>query len=313
MRFPLLLALTTSIIAASARAEEPAPQAVPAVPPPADAPAPNEQAAPEVDEAAAFEATLSYKEGDIVVGKDLATLHLGNAFRFLGPEDTEKVLVAWGNLPGSKYLGSLFPAGTGATTDGSFAVLISYTDDGHVDDDDAEDIDYAEMLTKMKEGSEEESAERQKQGLSPLHLVGWAEPPHYDKSAKKLYWAKELDAGRPEHELNYDIRVLGRKGVLQLSALASLKDLGMVKAEMPKVLKAVEFNQGSRYADFDPDVDKVAEYGLGALVAGTIVAKTGLFKVLIGALIAGKKLVLAGIVAIGAVVKKFLGKKDTTA
>lgn len=325
MRLPLLTVTALALLVPSALAEAPTPaqgtsEAQPAVvegvPGSADAPAeaPAEGEGQVEDEAAllaAFEAQLSYREGDIVVGDNLATLRLGQAFRFLGPEDAERVLVAWGNPPGSGALGMIFPQGTGATTKDGWAVVVSYAEEGHVKDEDAKDLDFDELLEDMKKDTEESNEERQKAGYDPVHLVGWAEPPHYDSSSKKLYWAKELDFGAEEHTLNYDIRVLGRKGVLELSAVASIQQLALVKAEMPKVLEAVEFNQGMRYADFNPDIDTVAAYGVGALVAGKVAAKAGFFKVLLSALVAGKKFLIVGVVGLAALLKKLLtGKRE---
>jgi uncharacterized membrane-anchored protein len=290
--------LTLSACASLAYAEEPA---QPAATEESDTPAPEERD----PELVKLESSLSFKTGDVVVGDNLATLHLKG--------DTERVLVAWGNPPGNKSLGMLLPDQQSPFDESSWAVLVSYSEDGHVDDEDAKDIDFNDTLAEMKKDTEEANEQRTKDGYPVAHLVGWAEPPHYDNATRKLYWAKELDFGSPEHTLNYDIRVLGRKGVLELSAIASLTQLSVVKAEMPKVLGAVEFNKGSRYADFNPDMDSMAAYGIGALIAGKVAAKVGLFKVIVAALIASKKLLLAGGVAVAMFIKKLFGKKSEEA
>ena len=55
-----------------------------------------------------------------------------------------------------------------------------------------------------------------------------------------------------------------------------------------------EFNDGERYTDYNSKTDKTAAYGIGALVAGGIAAKAGLFAKL-GALLLGlKKLIMIG-------------------
>lgn len=269
--------------------------------------------APENPELAKFEASLQYQTGDVALGDDLATIHLGDALRFLGPAEAERVLVAWGNPPGHAVLGMVLPVGISPFHDESWAVLVTYSDEGYVSDEDAKDIDFSELLTEMKADTEAANEERTQAGYPAVHLVGWAEPPRYDATSQKLFWAKELDfAGSEAHSLNYDIRVLGRKGVLELSAIAGIEQLATIKAEMPKVLAAVEFNPGMRYADFVPDVDKVAGYGIGALVAGKIAAKAGLFKVIVGVLLASKKLLAALAVGLFIGLKRIFtgGKKD---
>lgn len=80
-----------------------------------------------------------------------------------------------------------------------------------------------------------------------------------------LYWAKDLKFGdHPDHTLNYDLRALDRHGVLSLNAVAGMGQLGAVEKDIQQVLGFVEFNQGHRYEDFKPGVDKVAAYGIGA-------------------------------------------------
>jgi uncharacterized membrane-anchored protein len=134
----------------------------------------------------------------------------------------------------------------------------------------------------MKSEQELANAERQKLGYDQLHLVGWASKPFYDKENKVLHWAKELDVdGSEEHTLNYDVRVLGRKGVLSLNAVASIKDLEEVRKNVPAILKMSNFEAGYKYSEFNPDIDEVAAWTIGGLVAGKILAKAGLFVVLI--------------------------------
>jgi len=147
-----------------------------------------------------------------------------------------------------------------------------------------------------------------------VELVGWAEPPHYDSLAHKLYWAKDLKfTDDSAHTLNYSVRVLGRRGVLVLNAVSSMDQLEPVRRDMTKVIGFVEFSGGHRYADFIPGTDKVAEYGIAALIAGGLAAKAGLFKVLLGALIALKKAIALGLVAAAAFLRKLFRRKPADA
>ncbi len=193
-----------------------------------------------------------------------------------------------------------------------WGVILSYVEEGHVDDADAEGIDYAELLTSMKAATEEENGERSKLGFPAIHLVGWAEPPHYDKERHSLYWAKELAGDGPlagENSLNYAVRVLGRKGVLELNAVAGMSQLAQIRPEMEKVYALVEFEQGNRYSDFNPDIDTVAAYGIGGLIAGKVAAKAGLFALLLKGLLAAKKAVIIGVIALAAGIKAVFSRK----
>jgi len=113
--------------------------------------------------------------------------------------------------------------------DSGWAVVITYDEDGYVDDKGAESIDYTALLKEMKEGVAEANKEREKQGYEPVTLVGWAEPPTYNRDTHKLYWAKELQFGNSPHTLNYDVRILGRRGVLVLNAVSGMDQLDRVK------------------------------------------------------------------------------------
>jgi uncharacterized membrane-anchored protein len=185
-------------------------------------------------------------------------------------------------------------------------VIVTYDEDGYVNDKDAESIDYAKMLSDLQQATIEHNKERAKEGYEPVTLVGWAEQPTYDASTHKLYWAKELKFGDAEvNTLNYNVRVLGRRGVLVLNAVAGMPYLGPIKSGMREVIGFVEFNDGHRYADFIDGKDKVATYGIAGLIAGAVATKAGLFKVLLTGLIAAKKLLVVGGLAIAAAAKKF--------
>jgi len=254
--------------------------------------------------------TLHYRTGTVDVKGGHSTLKLTEDFRYLEAHDAQRVLQAWGNPPDKTVLGMILPATLSPVDRNSWAVVITYSDDGHVSDEEAAKMDYAKMLKDMQESTRDSNDERKKQGYETVDLVGWATPPHYDAATNKLYWAKELAfSGEPEHTLNYDIRVLGRGGYLSLNAIAGISQLPMVESKMQNVLAMTEFDQGQRYGDFNASTDKIAAYGIGALVAGTIAAKAGLFAKLIAVIIAAKKIIIAGLIAVGAAFKKFFSRK----
>ena len=72
------------------------------------------------------------------------------------------------------------------------------------------------------------------------------------------------------------------------------------------MLASVNFQEGHRYADFDPEIDKMAAYGIGALIAGTVAGKAGLFKGLLVALLAAKKFILVGLIALGGLISRLV-------
>jgi uncharacterized membrane-anchored protein len=258
-----------------------------------------------------FLSTLTFREGKVQLPGDIATLDLPSTFRYLDPADAGKLLSeGWGNPPGAKTLGMIVPADVNLLSAAGWGVVVTYDKDGHVKDDDADKINYADLLKDIQEGMLENNKARKEQGYAPMTLVGWAEQPSYDKSQHKLYWAKELHTeGDNENGLNYNIRVLGREGVLVLNAVSGMNQIAQVKTEMKKVTAFTDFTPGNRYTDFNAGTDKVAEYGIAALVAGGVAAKLGFFGKIFALLLAFKKIILIGVAAIGSWVYKLLGRK----
>jgi uncharacterized membrane-anchored protein len=257
---------------------------------------------------------LKYQQGEIDLRGGLAKLTVPSDFNYLGPDDAETVLVKlWHNPPlESKPLGMLIPAGMTPLQLNCWVVTIDYDEDGYVKDSDASKINYDDLLKKMQKGVAESNEERRKAGYRTVELVGWAAPPHYDADAHKLYWAKDLKFSGSKHDtLNYNIRMLGRRGVLELNAVARMSAFQEIDTQAPKILSMVDFKEGNRYANFDPKTDKVAKYGIATLVAGgalAAAAKLGLFKVLWVGLLAAKKFVIIGVIAAVAFVKKLFAR-----
>jgi uncharacterized membrane-anchored protein len=61
-------------------------------------------------------------------------------------------------------------------------------------------------------------------------------------------------------------------------------------------------------------MDKVAKYGIAALVAGgvAVAAKAGMFKVLLVGLLAAKKFVILGVIAVWAFIKKLFSRRSSS-
>lgn len=101
-----------------------------------------------------------------------------------------------------------------------------------------------------------------------------------------------------------------REGYLSLNAVAPIDQLAQVREDMPQVLAMTEFDSGQRYGDYNESTDKLAAYGIGALVAGGIAAKAGLFAKLGLMLLALKKFVILGLAAVAGLFKKLFRRKQ---
>jgi uncharacterized membrane-anchored protein len=293
----ILVASCVTFAALNAVAQQPAPGPAP------DAAA---EAAPETEkelteeeiraamaaEREAFEKTITRRSGAVDIAAGHATLSVPAGYYFLDKADTKRVLEeAWGNPPDDAPEGMLFPEEFSAVDFESWGVVLTYEESGYVSDADAASINYDDLLRDMKEGQKHENRERLRLNYPPIELVGWAAPPRYDAKTHKLYWAKDLKFGDDDlHTLNYDMRVLGRKGVLQMKFVAGMEALDNVEQASPAVLASAEFKPGFRYEEFDPKTDAKSDYTLAGLIAGgaglAVAQKTGL---LAGALLLLKK------------------------
>lgn len=219
---------------------------------------------------AEFDASLQYRTGEIRLPTAHVTLNVPEGYYFLDTTDARKVLEeAWGNPPDTNVDGMLFRVGVSALDEHAWGVVLTYEDTGYVSDEDAASIDYDMLIDVMRDGEPAENAQRKQMGFPAIKLIGWAAEPRYDAATHKMYWAKELefeDIG--PHTLNYDMRVLGRHGVLSLNFVAGMDQLGEVERAGPGILAIPHFDSGYRYEDFNAATDQKADFGVAGLIAG---------------------------------------------
>ena len=127
-----------------------------------------------------------------------------------------------------------------------------------------------------------------------------------------MSWAKDLffSGGSGAHTLNYDMRLLGRRGVLSVNFVAAMDAVQDVRAITPDVLAIASFNPGDAYADY-VEGDKTAGYGVAALIAGTtgavVAKKLGFLGVALLFLKKGWIIVLALLGGLGGWIRRTFG------
>jgi uncharacterized membrane-anchored protein len=242
---------------------------------------------------------------------DQAVLKLPAGYFFVGEPHASKVLHVMGN-PGNnpRLQGLIFPE------KGDWFMTVQFEKAGYVKDDEARDWNADDLLKSYREGTEKANEERVKNGDRALEILGWAEKPAYDSTAHRLVWAmssreKGASASEPQG-VNYNTYALGRDGYFSMNLVTALKDLDADKPAARTLLSVLEFNQGKRYSDFNASTDKVAEYGLAALVAGVAAKKLGLFALALAFVAKFAKLAILGVFAFGGVAFKFFkrGKEN---
>jgi len=290
--------------------------AVPAAAQQDPAPSPQQQA--RAQKMKAILESLHPVSGDVSLPGANATLHLGKDYYYLPPDEARKVLVdGWGNPPGvaQNVLGIVFPAGK-TFLDDTWGAAITYEGSGYVTDKDAKTADYDALLTQLQSGEEENNAKRKAEGYPAMHLIGWAQPPSYDATSHSVVWAQNIAFDdQSDNSLNYDVRMLGRKGVLSLNMITSMSKLEETRADAEKLARSADFTPGERYADFKEGDDK-AGYGIAGLVAAGLgvvaVKKLGLLALILVFAKKGLVLIIAAFAALGAKFRKLFGfgRKD---
>jgi uncharacterized membrane-anchored protein len=254
-----------------------------------------------------FEKSLVYRTGTVTVRDTRIVLPPG--FRYLNATDAQRTLTdLYGNPPHPEVRALILPPKSGVL-DNKYFIVATYENDGHISDSDAAKIDYDAMLQSMQKSEKSDNAKRAKAGYEPIHMVGWADRPHYEASTHKLYWASDLVFGTDKVDtLNYEVRTLGREGMLALNAVASKPDIATVRSGMQTVLGASRFVGGRRYEDYHHG-DKVSKLTIAAVVAGGgyAAAKTGLIALLIAKL----KFVAVGFAALVAALRKRLFRRSS--
>lgn len=237
-----------------------------------------------------------------------ATIKLPADYTYVPPKEAGQFMKLIGNSVDSSFYGLIFHDNM------SGFVSIEYIDAGYIKDDDAKDWDAAELLDNLQEGTKEGNKIRAEQGIAPIEVLGWVEKPHYLQPTHRLVWSaaiRDIGSNVPEAEqgVNYNTYQLGREGYLSLNLVT---DRGTVESEKPlanQLLSAVSFNEGKGYGDFNASTDKVAEYGLAALIGGIAAKKLGLLALIGVTLLKFWKLGLIGVAAAGMGAKKLFSRK----
>ncbi len=265
---------------------------------PFSAPAQEQDAAPKVK--------IDWQDGP-TVGKlgTLAEIKVPEGYRFAGADGTWKFLELTQNPPSGNELGVLIPERKeNDPSNGFWFVIFEFHEIGYVKDDDRDKLNAGNLLKELQTNTEEGNKERAKRGWPSYMIDGWYKPPYYDVATKNLTWATRghaLENGKDENSVNYSVRILGRRGTMDVDLVLGPDIVSTVLPRFVDVLAGFSFNSGHSYAEFRPG-DKVAEYGLAALVAGGAAAvafKTGL-------LAKFWKLIVAMFVALSAMLKRLV-------
>lgn len=250
--------------------------------------------------------------------RDQASIKLPEHFGFIPQKQAAAFMKLMGNRTGNEFMGLIVPLTP--ADGGQWFVSLNYDPAGYIKDDDAKHWDADKLLQNIKDGTEAGNAERERAGIPALVVTRWIQPPNYEPDSHRLVWSVEArtkNGGDRDPTINYNTYALGREGYISLNLVTSESRIAEDKADAGQLLAAVDFKGGKRYGDFNSSTDKVAAYGLAALVAGVAAKKLGLLALFGATIVKFAKVIFIAVAAFGAgVVRWFktrLGRKDSAA
>ena len=233
-----------------------------------------------------------------------ASLQLPAGMAFLPKKPANELMELAGNSADPDRYGIIIP--TGEADD--WMADLSYTEAGYIKDDDAKNWDVDALLKNIKAGTTAQTPPRAHPGIPPLAVGGWVEKPHYDASTQRLIYSVDAKTvGNATSSVNYNTYALGRYGYISLNFVTEMDAIERFKPTAQQLLAAIEYRAGQRYADFNPTTDKIAEYGIAALVGGLAAKKLGLLAVIAAFAVKFSKLLIVGAVGVIYGVKKLFG------
>ena len=242
------------------------------------------------------------------LGDNIAQIDLGEDYAFANSGDTIKLMERMGNPTSKREVGMIIPK----LENPPWFVVFEYDMVGYIRDDEKNKIDSDAILESIRAGTEEANKIRKEKGFSLLNVVGWHEEPHYDVASHNLVWAI-LAESEGRQIVNYNVRLLGRHGYMSAVLVTDPSTLDTYKSQIENIIANFSYKKGKNYAEYVQG-DKVAKYGLTALIAGgagAAAVKLGFFKMLAKAW----KLVVAGAVAflafLGKILKTITGRRTT--
>jgi uncharacterized membrane-anchored protein len=219
-------------------------------------------------------------------------------FLFTGEEGSRKFMELTENIPSGRELGVLGPE------DLKWFIVFEFGSIGYVKDDEKDSLDADAMLKAIQSATEKSNEERKRRGWGTLTVLDWVQPPHYDGTTHNLEWSTKCQDDKGNLVSNHNTRYLGRRGVMTVSLVADTEALSSTLPGFRKVMSGFAYTPDNSYKAFVKG-DKVAGYGLTALIVGGAAAaatKSGLLKTF-------WKLIVAGIVGLGALLKKIFAAR----
>jgi uncharacterized membrane-anchored protein len=198
----------------------------------------------------------------------LADIKIPKGYRFTDAAGAGALLGRMNNPVPQGLVGILAPES------GEWWVVLTYRDIGYVKGVDKDQIVPAAILKTISDRAQRQNEDRRLHGLPLITSVDWAVSPAYDAKTHAVEWAVRAKTQSAE-VVNHTVRLLGREGVLEATAVAPYQSRNTSAAvPLKELMRNISFKQGQRYGDHQ-EGDKVSNIGLAGIITGDEDSSTG--------------------------------------
>lgn len=191
----------------------------------------------------------------------LANIKIPRGYRLTDATGAGALLARMNNPTPEGLVGILAPES------GDWWVVLTYKDVGYVKDVDKSSVATGTILKTISDRAQRQNEERRLHGVPLITSVEWALTPTYDAKSHAVEWAVKAKTSSAD-VVNHTVRLLGREGVLDATAVAPFQSKNTsAMVPLKELMQNITFKQGQRYVDYQKG-DKVSNIGLAGIILG---------------------------------------------
>ncbi len=250
---------------------------------------------------------MAAKHGPVdLIFLDQATLKLPAGYAFIPKKEAADIMSAAGNPQEDSLIGLILPE------KGHWSLDIDYYKTGYIKDDEAKSWDADTLLKAITDRTSEENKTRATLKVPEIEVGGWIQKPTYNTKTHQLVWSMlgKIKGGGGPDSVNYNTFALGRDGFFKVRLIAPTAFMDEGRRGADEIMAQFHYNPGKTYADFAEGSDRVAEYGIAALVTGIVAKKIGLLALLWIVLAKAAKAAIVAVLVFFKKIKKYFTDRD---
>lgn len=162
-----------------------------------------------------------------------------------------------------------------ADEDANWFIYFKFSDLGYFKMEEVkEELEDIDLIGEIRKNTELNNQKRAKAGFSTIEVIGYAEKLSLNTSRQTLDFAIE-SVQEGQRFIERRSIMFGRKGLLLCSFVCSKERYFNVQATSNNMFASILFHNNYRYADFNPGIDKYAVVGIGTVLVGREITRSG--------------------------------------